>query len=188
MKHWCLPSNWRHLSNAWFLQTDNIVNSLKNFHSHVPALHGPIPTYGLVKTHKNIQMTVGLILQILFVTYLWRYCYPRPILAFGYCRCLRLCVCVCPSVCQSQACPCDNSWPVSARITKLDHRCKRPWTRSLLFLGVIDLPHPKWLHTNMFTHSVVSWTVEQSSCIFSVTIAGFPVLDSAIGNGFSMLL
>ena len=30
----------------------------------------------------------------------------------------------------------------------------------------------------------MSWTVEQSSCIFSVTIAGFPVFDSAIGNGF----
>ena len=34
----------------------------------------------------------------------------------------------------------------------------------------------------MFAHRVMSWTVEQSSCIFSVTIAGFPVLDSAIGN------
>ena len=30
----------------------------------------------------------------------------------------------------------------------------------------------------------VSWTVEQLSCIFSVTIAGIPVLDSAIGDGF----
>ena len=36
----------------------------------------------------------------------------------------------------------------------------------------------------MFAHKVVSWTVEQSSCIFSVTIAGFPVLDSAIGDDF----
>ena len=26
--------------------------------------------------------------------------------------------------------------------------------------------------------------MEQSSCIFSVTIAGFPVLDSAIGDWF----
>ena len=34
----------------------------------------------------------------------------------------------------------------------------------------------------MFVHSVVSWTVKQSSCIFSVTIAGFPVLDSGIGK------
>ena len=31
---------------------------------------------------------------------------------------------------------------------------------------------------------VVLWTVEQSSCIFSLTIAGFPILDSAIGDGF----
>ena len=36
----------------------------------------------------------------------------------------------------------------------------------------------------MFVHMVVSWTMEQSSCIFNVTIAGFPVLDSAIGDGF----
>ena len=36
----------------------------------------------------------------------------------------------------------------------------------------------------MFSHRVGPWTVEQWSCIFSVTTAGFPVLDSAIGNGF----
>ena len=30
----------------------------------------------------------------------------------------------------------------------------------------------------------VSWTVGESSWIFSVTIAGFLVLDSAIGDGF----
>ena len=45
-------------------------------------------------------------------------------------------------------------------------------------------PHSKWLHTYVFAHRVVSWTVEQSSCIFSVTIAGSIVLDSAIGDGF----
>ena len=37
-------------------------------------------------------------------------------------------------------------------------------------------------------HSVVSWTVQKSNCVFSVTIAGFPVLDSAIGNWFLILL
>ena len=51
-----------------------------------------------------------------------------------------------------------------------------------------SVPHPKWLRTYMFAYRVVSWTMEQSSCIFSVTIAGFPVLDSAIGNGFLMHL
>ena len=68
--------------------------------------------------------------------------YPRPVLAFGYCRCLRLSVCpsvrkldcvatsfiyddavnftvdVRPWVRQSLACPRDNSSPVQARITK----------------------------------------------------------------------
>ena len=36
----------------------------------------------------------------------------------------------------------------------------------------------------MFAHRNVSWTVEQSGYILSVTIAGFPVLDSEFGNGF----
>ena len=30
----------------------------------------------------------------------------------------------------------------------------------------------------------MSWTVEQFRCIFIVTIAGFPVLDLVIGDGF----
>ena len=42
--------------------------------------------------------------------------YLRPVLAFGYCRCLRVSVCLC--VRQSWACPSDNSSTVQARITK----------------------------------------------------------------------
>ena len=46
--------------------------------------------------------------------------YLRPVLAFGYCHRLRLCVClcVCQSLCQSLACPRYNSGPVQARISK----------------------------------------------------------------------
>ena len=47
-----------------------------------------------------------------------------------------------------------------------------------------SVAHPKRPRTYMFAHKVVSWSVKQPSCIFSVTIAGFAVLDSAIGNGF----
>ena len=63
--------------------------------------------------------------------------YQRLVLAFGYC--LRLCVCL-------SVCPCVNHLLVRA-ITRdpfklgspnLDHRCKRPWLRSILFRGVID--------------------------------------------------
>ena len=66
--------------------------------------------------------------------------YPRPVLAFGYCQRLRLCVCV--SVCVSL---CVNHLLVRA-ITRdpfklgspnSDQRCKRPWLRSLLFFWVI---------------------------------------------------
>ena len=66
--------------------------------------------------------------------------YPRPVLAFGYCRCQRLFVCPTVRVC-------GNHLLVRA-IThhqfklgspNLDHRCKRPWLRSLLFWGVIDI-------------------------------------------------
>ena len=189
--------------------------------------------------------------------------YPRPVLAFGYCRCLRLSVCVCVRPCVNhELVRAITHHPSQLGSPNLDHRCKRPWLRSLLFLGAIDLdlqgqiqlqsqnlphfelvraithhpfelgppnldqrckipwlrsllfwgfieldmsnltyfqnpvylhpfcifeifvrpaktdgtesvPHPKWLRTNVFAHSVVSWTVEQSGCIFSVTIAGF---------------
>ena len=47
-----------------------------------------------------------------------------------------------------------------------------------------SIAHPTWLLTYMFAHRVASWIVEQSSCLFSVTIAVFPVLDSAIGDGY----
>ena len=70
--------------------------------------------------------------------------YPRPVLAFGYCHRLRLCVCLSVCVCVSL---CVNHLLVRA-ITRdpfklgspnMYQRCKRTWLRSLLFLGVIDL-------------------------------------------------
>ena len=48
-----------------------------------------------------------------------------------------VCLCVCPSVRQSRACPRDNSSPFQLGSPNLDHRCKR--LRFLLFWGVIDL-------------------------------------------------
>ena len=68
----------------------------------------------------------------------WGTHYPRPVLAFGYCRC--------PCLCISQ-CVCINHLlvrtithqPFKIESPNLKHRCKTPWLRSLLFLGVIDL-------------------------------------------------
>ena len=68
--------------------------------------------------------------------------YPRPVLAFGYCRCLRLCVrpSVPPSVCAKHLLVraiTQHAFKLGS--PNLDNWCKRPWLRSLLFLGVIDL-------------------------------------------------
>ena len=57
--------------------------------------------------------------------------YPRPVLAFGYCRCLRQSV--------TKFVRAITHHPFKLGSPNLDHRCKRPWLRSLLFWGVIDL-------------------------------------------------
>ena len=69
--------------------------------------------------------------------------YPRPVLAFVYCRCLRLCVCVCLSVCvcQSRVCPRDNSSPVQARITKFRAHMQNTLVKVLIVLWG-DRPWP----------------------------------------------
>ena len=64
--------------------------------------------------------------------------YPRPVLAFGYCRCLRVCVCVCLSV-NHQLVRAVTHQPFKLESPNLDQRCKRPWLRSLLFFEMIDL-------------------------------------------------
>ena len=66
---------------------------------------------------------------------------PRPVLAFGYCRCLRLCVCLCLSVCKSLACPRDNSGPVQARITKFEPKMQNTLVKVPIVLWT-DRPWP----------------------------------------------
>ena len=68
--------------------------------------------------------------------------YPRPVLSFGYCRwlCLSVYVCVrvymCICICE-QACPRDNLWPTLARMTEFVPELQTPWSRCLLFWGLI---------------------------------------------------
>ena len=81
-----------------------------------------------------------LLLQLIATCQWWVNFYPRPVLAFGYCRCLRLSVCVCVRPCVNhelvRAITCH---PFKLESPNLDHKCKTPWLRSLLFLGLIDL-------------------------------------------------
>ena len=57
-------------------------------------------------------------------------------MAIGYCRCLRLSVRPCVNHLLVRAITRD---PFKLGSPNLNHRCKRPWLRSLLFWGVIDL-------------------------------------------------
>ena len=51
-----------------------------------------------------------------------------------------VCLCVCPCVCVNpQLVRAITHHPFKLGSPNLDHRCKRPWLRSLVFWGVIDL-------------------------------------------------
>ena len=105
------------------------------------------------------------------------YFYPRPVSAFGYCRCLRLSVrpSVCPSVTKF-VCSITH-YPFKQGSPNLDHRCKRPWLRSLLFFGV-DWPWPSRSNLTSKSKFTPVW-----ACEFVRTIShhwlqsGFPNLD-----------
>ena len=59
-------------------------------------------------------------------------------MAFGYCHRLRLSLSVCVSV-NHQFVRTITCHPLKLPAPKLDQKCKTPWLRSLLFLGLIDL-------------------------------------------------
>ena len=105
------------------------------------------------RDHLNYQVTYwprDIMARMLLIIFI-EHCYPRPVLAFGYCRCLRLCVCVsvcpsvrlsgCLSVCQSLACPRDNSGPVQARTTKFGQKMQKTLVKVPIVLWT-DRPWP----------------------------------------------
>ena len=65
-----------------------------------------------------------------------RWFLPEACMAIGYCRCLRLSVRPCVNHLLVRTITRD---PFKLGSPNLNHRCKRPWLRSLLFCGVIDL-------------------------------------------------
>ena len=134
----CALICWKHESDGWGLESPSggdIFSPKKLWDKHI-FLSALRKRYCIL-TDWNLSKIISIfqILKCISMDF-----YPRPVLAFGYCRCLRLSVC--PSVRV-----CGNHLLVRA-ITQhlfklgspnLHHRCKRPWLRSLLFLGVIDL-------------------------------------------------
>ena len=71
-----------------------------------------------------------------FQNAVWAAFYMKPVLASGYCRCLRLSVCVSvnPELVRTLT---HESLKLGS--PNLGHRCKRPWLRPLLFCGALTL-------------------------------------------------
>ena len=84
----------------------------------IPVCDRFIPASIPVTETLHLQPKYTFFNKMCIVLYLMSIYYPRPVLAFGYCRCLRLSVCVSVRVRQPSACPRDNSSSVQARITK----------------------------------------------------------------------
>ena len=88
----------------------------------------------------NVELIIlGLCTFIHLCLQMISFYYPRPVLAFGYCHRLRLCVCVCVRLCvcvyQSLACPRDNSSPVRARTTKFGQEMQKTLIKNPIVLG-----------------------------------------------------
>ena len=107
--------------------------------------------------------------------------YLRPVLPFGYWRCLRVYVCVCVCVRVSV----DHEFvraithqPLKLGSPNLDQRCKRPWLR--LFCGMIDRdlqgqielqsqnsPHFELVHT-ITHHQMIQFSNLEQKCILKL--------------------
>ena len=76
--------------------------------------------------------------------------YPRPVWAAGYCHCLPLSVCL--SVCVNHDFRAIICHPFEVKSPNLGLKCKTTCVRSVLFLGLIDLPNFKFVHTISHHH------------------------------------
>ena len=120
----CWPHELCYLG-IWPIMSSHLVFNISN------ALH----FISLVTQRMMFRIISYLVLYTrLFVKFSF---YPRPVLAFGYCRCLRLCVCVsvCLSVCQSLVCPCNNLGPVQARIAKFGPKMQKTLVKVPIVFG-----------------------------------------------------
>ena len=110
---------------------------------------------------------------------------PRPVLAFGYCRCLRLSIS--PSF--TKLVRAITHYPFKRWSPNLNQRCKRPWWRSLLFCGTIDrdfqgqtelqsqhLPHFELVHAITHHQLKLQFPNLEQKCILAL-FRSLPILS-----------
>ena len=109
---------------------------IASIHCHIPlstATSMPVCSVCIILWHDHVNGEIKALKKIpVHPRWSWTFYYPRTVLAFRYCRCLRLSDCPCVRVSQTLAGPRDNSGPFKLGSPNLDQRCKIPWSRSLL--------------------------------------------------------
>ena len=122
---------WRHhLMTFFYIIWDGLFISevkLKPYFKMAAILRSRQTFY---RYFRYFELLINVLAEILMGIYQF---YPRPALASGYCRCLR------PSVHPSKFVRAITQHPFKLGLPNLNHRCKRPWLRSLLFWGWLIL-------------------------------------------------
>ena len=85
------------------------------------------------------------------------FCNPRPVLAFWYCRCLRLCVYACVSLCVNHLLVCAIIRDLfKLGSPNLEQMCKTTWLKFLLFCGAINLDLQVKFNLKVWIYPVLS--------------------------------
>ena len=91
----------------WYIGLSGFVVTMYWACTYITSYHSPWGlTFALVRRHKAFRPLLTLAMldwlryykRCIPISYHILDFYPRPVLAFGYCRCLRVCVSVCPSI------------------------------------------------------------------------------------------
>ena len=120
----------------------------------VPSKYSLISNMGL----KSLWSSKLTCMSDLYFIYILSNFYTRPVLAFGYCHPLRLCVCMCGSLCVNYLLVCALTQdPFKLGSPNLDQRCKTTWFKVTIVLwndwpwpsrsNLTTVPHFEFVHT-----------------------------------------
>ena len=132
---------------------------LQSCFNNLDWMNAIFPAFGIV-CEKIVKWVQGWNSSIFWFQHILLF-YPRPVLTFGYCRCLHLCVCL--SVYKPRA---IIHHPFKLGSPNLDQRCKIPWFRFPLSWMLIDLDLKGQIKLKIILQSKCTTTRVNTKIIF----------------------
>ena len=146
---------WKHFPHYWPFVSK--IHQSPVFSRHKGPLIRILDAFFVLSLDKLVKKTVEWVMNLDDTTLMWRhwmtcfvfrkpwcgdfFFYPRTVLTFGYCHCMRLYVCLCIRVCvyvcasTPKACPQENSLSVEARTTKFGKKIQKPLVKIPIVFG-----------------------------------------------------